>query len=114
MDLKKAVKAIIHCTYYKVKTNEPWKSESMEIELIRKIYEDGSFDDFYNNFLGFKATKGFFDLLPEDCEIFLMERTHLLSDDYYTKRLFYSACFNRTEDNPYQLPNFLQLPIYKS
>lgn len=100
------IKAIISELITVPQKNEPYKTEESTITCVRVEYSDGGFDEFFNIAFGIKASDNFYDILPDDCEVEIKTTRVIDCDEYYDNQSFKNACFNRGQDNPYQLPKW--------
>ena len=105
----KIIKAIIETILYKAPKNEPYKKDVLFIKSIYKKYDEDGFDIDFNTSFGIKASKSFFDLLPDDCEVEIVQKEIENTDEYYCEKSFKNACFNQGIDNPYQLPKWTEI-----
>src|SRR3990167_6132641 len=101
----KIVKAKIEGFYLIPPTNEPYKNKKLVITKITHYYNDGGFDVSLNTMFGFEADDDFYKFLDLDCVVELNITNKIDKDLYYEANDFKNACFNKTENNPYQLPN---------
>jgi len=105
----KVIKAIIKGFILIPPSNEPYKSTTVRVDMIEKFYEEGGFDIEMNCRYGLSESEGFFDELPKDCEVILDFTTRVKNDEYYDEMSFKNACYNKTLDNPYQLPKWTDI-----
>jgi len=103
------VQATIKGVLIKAPKNEPYKSDRLVIECIRKVYKEGGFDEDLNSMFGTLAEPSFYEILPSDCKVDLEIRTIEYRDEYYCEQTFKNACFHRTKENPYHLPKWTTL-----
>jgi len=105
----KIVKAIIEGVNLIPPTNEPYKTEKLWIQKITHIYEDGSFDVYMSKMFGIDSELEFFEILEKNCKVQLQIIDKIYKDDYYKTGDFKKACFNMSNDNPYQFPKWTTL-----
>lgn len=105
----KIVKAKIEGWYLIPPSNEPYKKRRLYISSITHYYENGEFEQELNSMFGFEAEDGFYQILDLDCEIELIITNRVHKDNYYTNNDFKNACYHKTLDNPYHLPNWTKL-----
>jgi hypothetical protein len=89
--------------------NEPYKKERLLIEKITHYYKTGGRDSFLNQFFGSTPEEEFYEILPNNCEVIISIKNRIYSDKYYMNNDFVNACFNKSNDNPYQLPDFTKI-----
>ena len=105
----KIVKAEIEGVIRTPLSNEPYKTERLEIQKITHYYQDGGRDSYYNSAFGALAEPEFYEIFPNSCEVTVIVRPAKDIDEYYTEKSFKNACFNRSNENPYDLPNWTKL-----
>ena len=88
--------------------NEPWKKEIIEIHKITVFYENNKYEKFIDGRLFGNYDQDFFNvILPNKCKITVKLKKKMNYDEYYDSyNSFKSACFNKGNDNPYQLPKY--------
>lgn len=100
------IRAKIYGKMYLPLPSEPYKKPLLRIDSIEHYYKDGGYNVSLNAMMGFSVDEGFYTILPSECEVELFIKEVEDRDKYYEGSEFKRSCFNKSVDNPYQLPRW--------